>query len=294
MKQPYFIVVLAHSLHGRLRRIHIPHQVLYVVLALAALGLFSVVGFLSSYVRMAWKVANYNSLRREADSLRTRYQDLRKEYDQSNQQLASLQLFASEVITAYGLKNKLAGPRDVTREGRLVPTFKESIEEYNFLKGANIGAFHRSYGRGWLSSMRPSMWPVDGRLLGAFGDRSDPFSGGQAFHTGVDISGPLGSPVRATADGVVVQAEYSSGYGRLVVVDHGRGVQTLYAHLARIDVISGQEIRRGETVGALGKSGRVTGPHLHYEVRVGGNPVNPYSFLARAPYAQPVRRDALF
>ena len=74
MKQPYFIVVLAHSLHGRLRRIHIPQQALYVVLALAAFGLFSIAGLLSSYVRMVWKVANYNSLRQEADALRTRYQ----------------------------------------------------------------------------------------------------------------------------------------------------------------------------------------------------------------------------
>jgi len=294
MKQPYFIVVLAHSLHGRLRRIHIPQQALYVVLALAAFGLFSIAGLLSSYVRMVWKVANYNSLRQEADALRTRYQDLRKEYDQTNQQLASLQLFASEVITAYGLKNKVEGTRDVAAEGGLVPTFRETLDEYNFLKSANIATFYRPYSRVWQTNMRPSLWPVNGRLIGAFGDRSDPFNGGQAFHTGVDVSGPRGAPVRATADGVVVHAEYSGGYGRLVVIDHGRGVQTFYAHLSRMDVIAGQAIRRGEIIGGLGSSGRVTGPHLHYEVRVGGNPVNPYAFLARAPYAQSTAKDSLF
>src|SRR5215813_10970096 len=103
MKQQYFIVVLAHSLHGRLRRIHVPHHAVYAVLALALLGCFSLFGMVSSYLRMVWKVANYNSLRSEVESLRMKYQTLEKSANQTNQQLASLQLFASEVSMAYGL-----------------------------------------------------------------------------------------------------------------------------------------------------------------------------------------------
>src|ERR1700743_3993880 len=91
MKQEYFVVVLAHSLRGRLRRIHIPHQAVYVVLALALFGCVSVFGFVASYARMAWKVANYNALRREADQLRSRYQNLQKVVSQTNEQLASLE-----------------------------------------------------------------------------------------------------------------------------------------------------------------------------------------------------------
>src|SRR5579859_256390 len=123
MKQQYFILVLAHSLHGRLRRIHIPHQVLYIVLALALIGGFSIFGFVSSYARMAWKVANYNSLKREADAMRDRYDKLQKVMNQTNQQMASLQLFANEVSVAYGIKQKLEGPPGISAEGRLVPTF---------------------------------------------------------------------------------------------------------------------------------------------------------------------------
>jgi murein DD-endopeptidase MepM/ murein hydrolase activator NlpD len=294
MKQPYFVVVLAHSMYGRLRRIHIPQQVVYVVLLLALLGCFSVVGFVSSYARMAWKVANYNSLRRDAESLRTRYDNLQKVYNQTNQQMAALQLFASEVSNAYGIKRKLEGPPDISGEGRLVPTFSETLEDYNFLKSANISIFQRTYPRLWQINVRPSLWPVDGRLIGAFGRRSDPFSGQQAFHPGVDISGPVGTPVRATADGVISRAEYTSGYGRLVVIDHGGGVETYYAHLSRIDVITGQETRRGEVIGAIGRSGRATGPHLHYEVHLGGNPVNPYNFLARAAITQSATKDLPF
>ena len=103
MKQEYFVVVLAHSLRGRLKRIHIPHQAVYVVLALALLGGISVFGFVASYARMAWKVANYNALKREADALRVRYQNLQKVVSQTDRQLASLETYANEVSIAYGI-----------------------------------------------------------------------------------------------------------------------------------------------------------------------------------------------
>jgi hypothetical protein len=137
MQQEYFVVVLAHSLRGRLRRIHIPHQAVYVVLALALLGSISVFGFVASYARMAWKVANYNALRREADALRVRYQNLQKEVSQTDQQLASLEVYANEVSIAYGIKQKLEGPTDITAQGKLVPSFAESVQDYDFLRSAD-------------------------------------------------------------------------------------------------------------------------------------------------------------
>lgn len=293
MNQPYFIVVLAHSLHGRLRRLHVPHTVIYAVLGLALLGCFSLFGFISSYARMAWKVANYNSLRQEVDSLRQRYDALEKANSQANQDLATLQVFASEVSIAYGIKRKLEGPTEISMEGRLVPTVTESLDEYNFLKSANFSRFHRRTPSPLSVGARPSLWPVDGRLLSYFGRRDDPFSSGRAFHAGVDISAPTGTPVKATADGVAVFSEYSGAYGRLVVIDHGRGVHTYYAHLSRVSVIAGQEVRRGDIVGLSGASGRVTSPHLHYEVRLGGSPVNPYPYL-KAAVSQTARRDFPF
>lgn len=294
MKQQYFIVVLAHSLHGRIRRVHIPQHFIYVVLALAVLGCFSVFGFVSSYARMAWKVARYNSLRKEADGLRNRYQNLQKVVNQTNEQLATLQLFANEVSVAYGIKQKLEGPADISMEGRLVPTFSESLAEYNFLRSSNLSKFHRSIARRWHTNIQPSIWPVNGRLMGHFGQRTDPFSGEGAWHAGVDISAPTGTVVRATADGVVAFADRLSGYGRLVVIKHGSRFETYYAHLSRFAVIPGQEIRRGEAVGEVGTSGRTTAPHLHYEVRVGHAPVNPYRFLVKAPVTNTAKRDLPF
>src|SRR5688572_2941614 len=116
MKQHYFIVVLAHSFHGRLRRLHIPQQAIYVVLALAVLGCFSVLGMVGSYARMALKVANYNTLQDQFDNLRERYQRLQKSANQTHEQLATLQVFATEVSMAYGVKRRLEGPPDLSGE----------------------------------------------------------------------------------------------------------------------------------------------------------------------------------
>jgi murein DD-endopeptidase MepM/ murein hydrolase activator NlpD len=285
MKQNYFIVVLAHSIHGRLRRIHVPHTAIYGILGLAVLGGFSLFGFISSYARMALKVASYNALKQEAEVLRTNYRNLQKIVSQTDEQLATLKLNAKEVSVMIGIKKTLIGPPDIASEGRLAPTFSEAISEYDALKSTTFASFGRNYMLRLQRNTMPNIWPVDGRLMGAFGRRMDPFSGEGAYHTGVDISAPTGTPVKAAADGVVARAEFFGGYGRLVIVAHNNGMESYYAHLSKFEVIAGQEIRQGEILGRVGSTGRVTAPHLHYEVRVGGAPVNPYRFLMRSVVA---------
>jgi len=113
----------------------------------------------------------------------------------------------------------------------------------------------------------------------------DRFNGEGAFHSGIDISAPYGSPVRATADGEVSGASMGAGYGREVMLDHGHGFATVYGHLSAIAVLAGQHVIRGQVIGYVGQSGRATGPHLHYEVRVHNVPVNPHKYL-RSTYEQ--------
>jgi len=126
----------------------------------------------------------------------------------------------------------------------------------------------------------PSIWPVDGESTDSFGFRSNPFGGdGAEFHSGQDIAAPRGAPVLAAADGRVVQAGWQNGYGQTVVIDHGNGLTTRYGHLSKIEVAAGQELRRGDQLGQVGSTGRSTGPHLHYEVRVGEMPVSPRRYL---------------
>jgi hypothetical protein len=127
----------------------------------------------------------------------------------------------------------------------------------------------------------PTLWPIMGPITSSFGQREDPIlgNGEGEFHTGIDISAPNGVPIRATGDGTVQEAQMSNGYGREVVIDHGHGVETVYGHMSGFAVIAGQTVVRGQVIGYVGHSGRTTGSHLHYEVRIRNTPVNPHKYL---------------
>ena len=131
------------------------------------------------------------------------------------------------------------------------------------------------------SSYAPTLWPVTGPITSSFGEREDPIlgSGEGEFHPGIDISGPQGTPIHATADGTVISAEMVNGYGRMVAIDHGHGVVTRYGHMSGFAVTAGQTVTRGEVVGYIGHTGRTTGNHVHYEVRINGIAVNPHKYL---------------
>lgn len=131
-----------------------------------------------------------------------------------------------------------------------------------------------------LLARTPSIRPVDGGYVSSgFGTRTDPFTRRRVFHRGVDISVPKGTPVKATADGLVVFAQQTPGLGKLVVIDHGYGFRTAYGHLNSINVVKGQWVKREQRIGTSGNTGRTTAPHLHYEVHVNGKPVNPVDFI---------------
>lgn len=134
-------------------------------------------------------------------------------------------------------------------------------------------------GSGFSGGVRVFRWPVSGRINSGFGWRRDPFSGRRSFHTGIDISAPKGRTVRAAASGRVVHAGWMGGYGRTVVIDHGNGYTSLYAHCDAILVRRGQRVSSGGAIGRVGSSGRTTGPHLHFEIRSKGSPVNPLKLL---------------
>jgi murein DD-endopeptidase MepM/ murein hydrolase activator NlpD len=139
----------------------------------------------------------------------------------------------------------------------------------------------------------PSSEPVRGTVFtSGFGVRSDPFRGRAAMHTGIDLSGPIGTPIMATADGVVGRSEWVNGYGNLVELDHGRGIQTRYGHLSRSMVTAGQRVKRGDVIALMGSTGRSTGSHLHYEVRIDGKAVNPVPFMQSSAYLQSVQARA--
>ena len=193
--------------------------------------------------------------------------------------------------TPFGLTDPAAQP-DTDSDA----AFQTSIAEFSYLQ-KNAAAVAMSSGgmrllpAAELSALgiAPSLWPVVGEITGHFGERLDPFSGEGAFHAGLDIASHYGDAVRATADGTVAEADKRAGYGDLVVIDHGFGVTTWYGHLSGFNMQAGMRVKRGDIVGFEGKSGRSTGPHVHYEVRIYNTPVNPWRYLRDVnPNAAPI------
>jgi murein DD-endopeptidase MepM/ murein hydrolase activator NlpD len=125
----------------------------------------------------------------------------------------------------------------------------------------------------------PSIWPIKGWITSGFGKRASPLTGEPGRHMGVDIANEVNTPIRATADGIVTFAGWETGYGRLVAIEHGYGYSTRYGHCARIEIKVGDEVKRGQIIGYVGSTGRSTGSHCHYEVRIHGIPVDPEKYL---------------
>jgi murein DD-endopeptidase MepM/ murein hydrolase activator NlpD len=123
------------------------------------------------------------------------------------------------------------------------------------------------------------IWPVNGPVTSGYGWREHPVLGGRRFHTGIDIGVPMGTLIASAADGIIVFAGPKTGYGNTVIVDHGGGIATLYAHQSQIASTVGMSVARGQTIGYVGCTGYCTGPHLHFEVRVNGDPVDPMGWL---------------
>jgi murein DD-endopeptidase MepM/ murein hydrolase activator NlpD len=293
MKPEAYTIFVASSRKGNLRKITLPGYVLHLVALLAVVGGVTVLAAAGSYTRMLWKVGNYNTLRRQQATLKQNYEKLQSSVKDTNERMNSLQSLATEVAMTYGFMRFRQSPFGVNETPQSIGGgFEQSVAQFNFLE-SNVGqAAHPTGTLQLLPSASladltstPSLWPVIGHLTGTFGERMDPFSGEGAFHTGVDISSQYGDAVRVAADGVVLEAEERAGYGRLVVVDHGFGLTTYYGHLSSFNVLPGQQLRRGDTIGNVGVSGRSTGPHVHYEVRINGAPVNPMRYLRQASAA---------
>jgi len=289
LRKHFYILFVARGEDGQLRKISIPVQYLYVFVVGAAIGFLSLTGIASSYVRMLLKVSRFNQLRTEKEALKNRYSRLEQVAKERDIQVASLGALASEVSALYGLKSERLLVTASTEDMRDAQV-SSSLDQLYALKtsalsgaatiGISLGLSRNVTTADWLRvSASPNLWPVEGQVTGSFGERIDPFNGEGAFHCGVDISASYGQPVIATADGVVMFADFMGGYGREVTIDHGHGISTRYGHLANFAVISGQQVHRGDIIGYVGLSGRSTGPHLHYEVRINDTPVNPHKYL---------------
>jgi murein DD-endopeptidase MepM/ murein hydrolase activator NlpD len=292
MEKKFYTFLIFPGAHGELHRIRLPFYVVHVVLAFSVVGIMTIAALANSYARMLLKVSSYNSLRTEREALKTQNRSLENAVTTTNAKLNSLQSLATEVALTYGFGEarrphfpEAAMVLATQTNSTLESSYRASLYAFNLIRNSSPVRTRQSPVLGFVPTADfsgngvPSLWPVRGRITAGFGQRLDPFSGEGAFHSGVDICTPYGTRVEAGGDGIVLQAGWDSGYGNSIVVDHGYGMTTKYGHLSKVFVVVGQEVKRGEVIGAVGMTGKTTGPHLHYEVMVNDTPVNPMKYL---------------
>ena len=215
----------------------------------------------------------------EADLERTR---LALQQEQAAQQEARSQLdsLADERRNLVELTavRRRGVESEVAQMESLSAAEESALEGLILERERELAAQRRAAGiAGGVESGTPGMfsWPVTGTITSPFGWRSNPFGGGPEFHQGLDIAAPMGTTVTAAAGGTVIMAQWYGGYGNYILIDHGAGFSTGYGHLSAMYVSSGQSVQRGQAIGAVGSTGQSTGPHLHFEVRIAGKPVDP-------------------
>lgn len=274
MRSNRYLVIVAHPIHGRIKRFQVPHGALHAAFGLVAVALIVTVGLGANYIRNA---SENERLAKENSALQEEYDSLLLTVEERDKQLESLSDLAFQISIAYGFRRD-SRDADTAFGPELIPAYHASLNQYDFIQGA-LGAGPPL--ESLLENTTPSIWPAKGHITSSYGNRQDPFHGKGAFHPGIDISAPYGTPVIATADGFVTTAEWEGGgLGRCVRLIHGRnGFRTIYGHLKEYFVRPGQSVRRGEVIGLVGSSGRTTGKHLHYEVHYRGLNVNPYKYL---------------
>jgi murein DD-endopeptidase MepM/ murein hydrolase activator NlpD len=275
-------MLVARNAEGELLKIPVPMHYLYVFVAGALIGMLTLTGIVGSYTRMLVKARKFNDLRSEQTALQKQYKQLEEIAQENELQAQSLSSLAGEVSSLYGLKPDPAFQDDDPASASLQQLYalRSSAMNGTASVGIGMGELRDTSIRDWMRlAAAPTLWPVMGRITSSFGERNDPFNGEGAFHRGVDISSDIGTRIIAPADGIIRFADFMNGYGRTVMIDHGNGISTLYGHLSGFAVTAGQLVRRGDAVGYVGQSGRSTGPHLHYEVRIFNTPVNPSKYL---------------
>ena len=318
-----YLVYVTQTESGETERIFLPMRYVYVFVAAALVGLFTMAGMAGSYGRMLAKAETINRLRDQLAQSRSDYAHLERTAHERDVQAASLGSLATEVSAIYGLTagrlsfshghlpglGKAAAStgaaKTLLREDTAFSdeSYYKSLDTFYALRNtaqaglapssqpvnANLGirgvlgdlGGGLDLGGSLSGSNVPDMWPILGPINSGFGQREDPVLGlgtGE-FHKGVDIGSPNGTPVHAPAAGRVVKAGPGTGYGNEIEVDHGNGIVTVYGHLSGFNVTAGQGVVKGEVIGYVGHTGRVTGPHLHYEVQVRGIAVNPHKYL---------------
>jgi murein DD-endopeptidase MepM/ murein hydrolase activator NlpD len=290
MANEFFTLIVVPNAKARFRKFHVPVRLAkWALVAVAGLALI-LGGILVHYTWITVEVAELRRLRSENLALVAKTQAYEQNASKLQAKLLALQNMVMKLGMMAGLEKSLPDDRvggvggvsslestpPSTDIAASLTTMDKSVSELTD-RSTQLTEFYSE--QKVLLASTPSTWPVHGYLSATFGNRNDPFTGLRDFHSGIDISTPLGTPVQAPADGVVVSCGVKGGYGNAMVIDHGYGTVTRYAHLAAFNVRPGHRVRRGDVIAFVGSTGKSTAPHLHYEVWVRDQANNPIRYI---------------
>jgi len=290
MDKRYSTIIFVPHARAKFRKLKVSHRLLFSLLSIVSSSLCLSTFFSVQYFTSLSQTHELSKLRKENRELQTANEQFSRSVESLRTQLHTVEDRTRKLAIFAGISTL-----DETAQGGVGGLRPADLGENPYRDDLDKMAFRSSrlekdlsmvekrlVQRSELLSSTPSIAPVRGILTDGFGGRQDPFTGEPGTHNAIDISSAVGQPVRAPADGIVVKSEWANGYGNVIYISHGFGYSTRYGHLSSFAVKPGDHIKRGDVIGYVGSTGRSTGPHLHYEVRLNNNPVNPLEFILNA------------
>ena len=288
MDQRYSTIIFVPHARAKFRKLKVSHRLLFSLVSLLTSSLCLSTFFSVQYFTSLSQTHELSKLRSENRELQTANEQFSKSVESLRTQLHSVEDRTRKLAIIAGISTL-----DETSQGGVGglrqnedlggSPYRDDVDKMSFRSNRlqrDLSVLEQKFvAQSQLLSCTPSIAPVRGILTDGFGGRSDPFTGEQGVHNAIDISSAVGQPVRAPADGIVVKAEWANGYGNVVYLSHGYGYSTRYGHLSGFGIRPGQRVQRGDVIGYVGSTGRSTGPHLHYEVRLNNVPVNPLEYI---------------
>jgi murein DD-endopeptidase MepM/ murein hydrolase activator NlpD len=290
MDQRYSTIIFVPHARAKFRKLKVSHRLLFSVVSILTSSLCLSTFFSVQYFTALSQTHELSKLRHENKDLQTANEQFSKSVESLRGQLRTVEDRTRKLAIYAGISSLDDSAQGGV--GGLRPTelgdnpYRDDVDKMAFrsrrLEGDLSVLEQKLVAQSQLLASTPSIAPVRGILTDGFGGRSDPFTGESGNHNAIDISSAVGQPVRAPADGIVVKAEWANGYGNVIYISHGYGYSTRYGHLSSYAAKPGQHVKRGDIIAYVGSTGRSTGPHLHYEVRLNNNPVNPLEYILNA------------
>jgi murein DD-endopeptidase MepM/ murein hydrolase activator NlpD len=290
MNKRYSTIIFVPHARAKFRKLKVSHRLLFSLISVVTSSLCLSTFFSVQYFTSLSQTHELSKLRRENKELQSANEQFGKSVESLRNQLTTVEDRTRKLAIIAGITTldeaSQGGSGGLRNDEMTGSPYRDDIDKMSFRSNnlhKDLGILEQKFtAQSRLLSSTPSIAPVRGILTDGFGGRSDPFTGEAGQHNAVDISSAIGAPIRSPADGIVVKAEWANGYGNVIYVSHGYGYSTRYGHLSNFAVRAGQRVKRGDIIGHVGSTGRSTGPHLHYEVRVNNNPVNPLEYILNA------------